>query len=227
MKLNINQWAEEDRPREKLEKLGPEVLSDAELLAILIGSGSPTQTAVDVSRDILESCDNNLNTLGKLKINQLEEFNGIGKAKAITIMAACELGRRRQGAEIPERQKLDNSQAIYAFMHPKMQDLDVEEGWCIYLNQSGKMIKAMRLSHGGISSTLFDVRLILKEAILCNAKWVIMCHNHPSNNIWPSTEDENLTARVKQACRYMDLKLLDHVIVCDGDYYSFHDEGKV
>lgn len=227
MKLNINQWAKEDRPREKLEKHGPEMLSDAELLAILIGSGNTNQTAVDLSRDILESCENNLNTLGKLKINQLEAFNGIGKAKAITIVAACELGKRRQLTAVQERIKFDNSTTIYNFMHPKMQDLDVEEGWCVYLNQAGKMIKAMRLSHGGISSTLFDIRLILKEGLLCNAKWVIMCHNHPSNNTMPSTEDENLTQKARKACEQVDMKLLDHVIVCDGSFYSFHDEGKI
>lgn len=163
-KLNINEWAEEDRPREKLMRLGADALSNAELLAILIGSGSTKETAVELMKRVLNECDNNLNTLGKMSINELCAFNGIGEAKAITILAACELGKRRAREKAAERPDLGSATAIYNYMHPRMQDLDTEEAWILLMNQNYKLLKEERLSHGGITETAVDVRIIIKEA---------------------------------------------------------------
>lgn len=226
-KLNINQWAEEDRPREKLIRLGAESLSNAELLAILIGSGSSKQSAVDLMKEVLGDCKNNLNTLGKMTIQELEHYNGMGPAKAITLLAACELGKRRQASEVEERQDLGSATAIYNFMHPKMQDLDVEESWILLMNQAYKLIKAERISHGGISETAVDVRVIMKKALLCNATILALCHNHPSGNTTPSNMDDILTNRVKKAAEIMRIYFLDHVIVTDGKYYSYREKGRL
>lgn len=226
-KLAINQWAEEDRPREKLLRIGAENLSNAELLAILIGSGSPKQSAVDLMKDILADCNNNLNTLGKMGIHELERYNGMGPAKAVTILAACELGKRRHASRPEDRPVIDSADALYRVMHGKMQDLDVEEAWALYLNQGFKLIKAVRLSHGGLSETAVDIRVMMKEALLCNATVVAFCHNHPSNQLRPSREDDRLTERIQQAAGLMRLHFLDHVIVTDGAYYSYREEGKL
>ena len=225
-KLNINQWAEEDRPREKLMRLGAEALSDAELLAILVGSGSTKETAVELMKRVLSECDNNLNTLGKMTIGELCKYNGIGEAKAITIIAACELGKRRQHEKVKERKKISNSQDIYEYMHPMMQDLNTEEAWVLLMNQNFKLIKSARISRGGITETSVDVRIIIKEAVLANATVIARCHNHPSGNIEPSAEDNRITEKVRMACKTMRLHFLDHVIVTDGGYYSFHDNGR-
>lgn len=226
-KLNINQWAEEDRPREKLMRLGAEGLTNAELLAILIGSGSTTESAVDLMKRLLNECGNNLNTLGKKSISDLMEYKGIGEAKAITILAACELGKRRQHEKAQERERMDNSMAIYNYMLPKMQDLDIEEAWVLLMNQNYKLIKAERLSRGGITETAVDVRMIIKQAVLCNATIVAITHNHPSGSTRPSKDDDRLTERVKKACDVMRLFFADHVIVTDGNYYSYRDQGKL
>ena len=226
-KLNINQWAEEDRPREKLMRQGAESLTNAELLAILIGSGSTKESAVDLMKRILNGCHNNLNTLGKMSLRELMGYNGIGEAKAITILAACELGKHRQAEKVMQREDLGSPRAIYEFMHPKMQDLDTEEAWVVLMNQNFKLIRAERISHGGITETAVDVRLIVKAALLCNATIVALCHNHPSNNILPSKDDDALTQRVKKACETMRLYLLDHVIVTDGAYYSYRERGRL
>lgn len=226
-KLNINQWAIEDRPREKLERLGAEALTNAELLAILIGSGSPKESAVDLMKRVMNDCNNNLNTLGKRSIHDLTIYNGLGPAKAITILAACELGKRRQQEQAEERKDLGSATAIYNYMHPKMQDLDVEEAWVLLMNQNFKLIKAKRISHGGISETAVDVRIILKEALLCNATIVALCHNHPSGNNRPSGDDDRLTQRVQRACETMRLYFADHIIVTDGRYYSYREQGKI
>lgn len=226
-KLAINQWAEEDRPREKLLRIGAENLSNAELLAILIGSGSPKQSAVDLMKDILADCNNNLNTLGKMGIHELERYNGMGPAKAVTILAACELGKRRHASRPEDRPVIDSADALYRVMHGKMQDLDVEEAWALYLNQGFKLIKAVRLSHGGLSETAVDIRVMMKEALLCNATVLAFCHNHPSNQLRPSREDDRLTERIQQAAGLMRLHFLDHVIVTDGAYYSYREEGKL
>ena len=226
-KLNINQWAEEDRPREKLMRLGAGALTNAELMAILIGSGSPKESAVDLMKRILNDCDNNLNKLGRMSIRELQVYNGMGPAKAVSILAACELGKRRQMEKVQERKDLGSPQAIYDYMRPIMQDLDTEEAWIILMNQNYRLIKEERLSHGGITETLVDVRVIVKEALLNNATIVALCHNHPSGNTRPSKDDDRLTERVKKACEVMRLYLLDHVIVTDGNYYSYREKGRL
>lgn len=226
-KLSITNWALEDRPREKLERLGAESLSNAELLGILIGSGNTNESAVDLMKRVLNDCNNNLNTLGKRTIQQLEEYNGLGPAKAITILSACELGKRRALEKAEERENISSASAIYDAMHPRMQDLDVEEAWAIMLNQNYKLIKVMRISHGGISETAVDIRIILKEALLCNATVMALCHNHPSNNPFPSGPDDQLTKHVKSACEIMRIYFLDHVIITDGKYYSYRESGKL
>ena len=226
-KKSINEWSLGDRPREKFMERGAEALTNAELLAILIGSGTTKETAVDLMKRILSDCKNNLNTLGKMSIHELCQYNGIGEAKAITVLAACELGKRRQLEKAQERQRIDSAQAVYDQMHPKMQDLSTEEAWVLLMNQNYKLIKTVRISHGGISETAVDVRIIMKEALLANATVVALCHNHPSNNIMPSRDDDKLTERVKKACETMRLYLLDHVIITDGAYYSYHEKGRL
>lgn len=225
--LSIACWAAEDRPREKMERLGTEALSNAELLAILIGSGSRNESAVDLMKRILANCNNNLNTLGKMSIRELQLYKGMGPAKAITILAACELGKRRALEKAAERPDLGSSVAIYEYMHPKMQDLNVEEAWAILMNQNFKLIKAVCISHGGISETAIDVRLIMKEAVLCNATILCLCHNHPSNNPFPSKQDDAITNNIKAACETMRIYFMDHVIVTDGGFYSYHDKGRI
>lgn len=226
-KLTINQWAEEDRPREKLMRLGAETLSNAELLAILIGSGSTKETAVELMKRVLAECKNNLNSLGKKSIRDLCQFNGIGEAKAITILAACELGKRRAAETPEERPQLGTATAIYNHMHPKMQDLDVEEAWIVLMNQNFKLLKSVRISHGGFTETAVDVRIIIKEALLANATILALCHNHPSGNTRPSRDDDRLTERVKKACEVMRIHFLDHIIVTDGAYFSYHEQGRI
>lgn len=227
MKLSIKDWDEADMPREKLERLGAEALSNAELLAILIGSGSIKESAVDLMKRVMSDCNNNLNTLGKLTITDLMKYNGVGPAKAITILAACELGKRRQAEKPEERVKLDSALAIYKEMHPVMQDLDVEEGWVLLMNQNFKLIKKMCISRGGLTETAIDVRVIIKQAIMSNATVIALCHNHPSGGLRPSGADDSLTNKVKDACNLMRLFFLDHVIVTDGGYYSYSEEGRI
>lgn len=226
-KLNINQWAEEDRPREKLMRLGAEALSNAELLAILIGSGSTKESAVDLMKRVLGDCNNNLNTLGKQSIQELCQYNGVGEAKAITILAACELGKRRQMETPEERPDVGTATLIYNHMHPVMQDLDVEEFWLLLMNQNHRLIKKMRISHGGITEVSVDIRIIMREAVLANATILAVCHNHPSGSLRPSEQDNQLTNQLQQACNTMRIRFLDHVIVTDGDYYSYRESGRV
>jgi DNA repair protein RadC len=225
-KLTINNWAEEDRPREKMASLGPETLSNAELLAILIGSGSTKESAVELMKRILADCKNNLNTLGKMSIHELCQYNGIGEAKAITILAACELGKRRQMESPEERPDLGTATRIYNHMHPIMQDLDVEEFWVLLMNQNYRLIKKTRISHGGITETAVDIRIIMREAVLSNATILAVCHNHPSGNLSPSSQDDHLTKDIKRACELMRIHFLDHVIITDGQYYSYHESGR-
>ena len=226
-KLNINQWAEEDRPREKLMRHGPSALTDAELLAILVGSGSTKEDAVTLMRHILADCNNNLNTLGKLTIRDLCRYNGVGEAKAITILAACELGKRRQSGKPEERPDLGTATLIYNYMHPQLQDLDVEEFWLLLMNQNHRLIKQIRISHGGITETAVDIRVIIREAVLANATMLAICHNHPSGSLRPSPMDNDLTTSIQRACQLMRIKFLDHVIITDGAYYSYCETGRV
>ena len=226
-KLNINKWAEEDRPREKLMRHGPSALTDAELLAILVGSGSTKEDAVTLMRHILADCNNNLNTLGKLTIRDLCKYNGVGEAKAITILAACELGKRRQSGKPEERPDLGTAPLIYNYMHPQLQDLDVEEFWLLLMNQNHRLIKQIRISHGGITETAVDIRIIIREAVLANATMLAICHNHPSGSLRPSPMDNDLTTSIQRACQLMRIKFLDHVIITDGAYYSYCETGRV
>jgi len=208
-------------------RLGPSALSDAELLAILVGSGSPKEDAVTLMKRILSDCKNNLNTLGKRSIHDLCQYNGVGPAKAITIMAACELGKRRQAEKPEERPDLGTATRIYNYMHPKMQDLDTEEFWLLLMNQNFRLIRELKIAHGGISEVAVDVRILLKEALLCNATIMAVCHNHPSGNLRPSRADDDLTRSIQRACQVMRIHFMDHIIITDGAYYSYSEEGKI
>ncbi len=225
-KITIANWSQDDQPREKLRDKGPQALSNAELLAILIGSGTPGISAVELMQQMLTGCNNNLNTLGKMTIPQLMNYKGIGEAKAISILAACELGKRRQMEAPEERPDLGTATRIYNHMHPIMQDLDVEEFWVLFLNQNYRLIKKIRISHGGITETAVDIRIIIREAVIANCTVLVACHNHPSGGLKPSTYDDRLTTSLAKACQLMNIRFLDHVIVTDGAYYSYHEQGR-
>jgi DNA repair protein RadC len=226
-KLNINQWAEEDRPREKMMMHGVSSLSNAELLAILIGSGNTEDSAVELMRKVLAEYHNNLNELGKASVDELCRFKGIGPAKAITILVASELGKRRKEEDIRERLSIVSSKDVYECFYPLMCDLPTEECWLLLLNQASKVIDKVRVSTGGLSATAVDVRCILHEALLKRASAIALCHNHPSGNIHPSREDDRLTEQLRQACQIMNIRLVDHVILTDGCFYSYADEGRM
>ena len=226
-KLNINQWAEEDRPREKMMLHGAAALTNAELLAILIGSGNTEDTAVELVRKVLDGCRNSLSELGKCTVDDLCRYKGIGPAKAVTILAASELGKRRKEEEPARRKQIRCSTDIYDWFHPLMCDLPVEECWIMLLNQASKVIDTVRISRGGLASTQVDVRCILREALLKRATAFVLCHNHPSGNRTPSTDDDRLTQSVAVASKTMNIRLLDHLIVTDGGYYSYADEGRL
>ncbi len=223
--LPIRSWAEDDRPREKLLLKGKTSLSDAELIAILIGSGSRNETAVDLSKRILSLVGNNLNALGKSSIAQLITFKGIGEAKAITIVAAMELGRRRRSEAAQELTKIASSKSIFDMMQPILGELPHEEFWIVYLNNSNKVISKSQLSKGGITGTMVDVRLVFKTAIENGATGMILCHNHPSGSLVASEADKQITRKLKGAGEQLDIKILDHVIVTENGWLSFADEG--
>ena len=223
--ISIKHWAEDDRPREKLITKGKQTLSDAELIAILIASGSRNETAVQLSQRILASHSNNLNELAKLSINDLKKFKGIGEAKAITVIAALELGRRRKEVDVQKQDVVKTSKDAYAHIAPKLSDLPHEEFWILLLNRSNKIIRTELVGRGGVSGTVADVRLILKSAVEHLASSIVLSHNHPSGNLQPSKEDINLTQKVKQAAALFDIQVIDHIIVGDANYYSFADEG--
>lgn len=221
----ITHWSEDDKPREKLMLKGKSALSDAELIAILIGSGSRSESAVDLSKRILSSVDNNLNALGKLSISQLMSFKGIGEAKAISIIAAMELGRRRRVEDAVELIKITSSKKIFEIMQPIIGELPHEEFWIVYLNNSNKVISKSQLSKGGITGTLVDVRLVFKTALEIGATALILCHNHPSGTLIPSDADKQITKKLKVAGDSLEIKVLDHLIVTENNYFSFVDEG--
>ncbi len=221
----ITNWSEDDKPREKLMLKGKSVLSDAELIAILIGSGSRSESAVDLSKRILASVDNNLNALGKLSLSQLMQFKGIGEAKAISIIAALELGRRRRGEDAVELKKITSSKIIFEIMQPIIGELPHEEFWIIYMNNSNKVIAKSQLSKGGITGTLVDVRIVFKTALEMGATALILCHNHPSGTLIPSDADKQITRKLKLAGDSLEIKVLDHLIVTEASYFSFADEG--
>ncbi|MCW3785523.1 RadC family protein [Plebeiibacterium sediminum] len=227
-KLSIKNWAVEDRPREKLLSKGITSLSNAELIAILIGSGNRDESAVDLSKRILHDANNNLNELGKYSIENLQKnYRGIGEAKAISIVAALELGKRRKLSEIQEKTQIRSSHDVFELMHPVLSDLPHEEFWIIFLNRANKVISSRKISQGGLSGTVIDTRIIMKSALEQLASSIILCHNHPSGNKLPSQQDKSITSKLKEAGKIMDIPVLDHIIVTDGGYYSFADEGEI
>jgi DNA repair protein RadC len=225
MSMKITDWAVEDRPREKLLQKGTSSLSDAELLAILISSGTKEKSAVDLGRELLSMVNNNLNSLGKLTISDLIKLRGIGPARAVTIAAALELGRRRKLAEVEYVLQIKCSKDVAEIFQPLLSDLSHEEFWILFLNRSNKVINRMKLSQGGISGTVTDVRMVMKKAIEYLASGIIVCHNHPSGNLNPSESDSKITQKIKDAGNLMDIQLLDHIIISEKDYYSFADNG--
>ena len=227
LRLSIKQWAPEDRPTERLQRLGTESLTDAELLAILIGSGTSQYSAVDIAKHVLGKFGGNLNTLGKARFDEFEDIEGVGTQTACKIMAAVELGRRRQTATAELRPDMSTATRIYNYMLPKMQDLNHEEFWVLLMNQNYKLLKAERISIGGITETNADIRIIMRDAVLNNATILAVCHNHPSGSISPSRQDDMLTQSIQKACQLMRIHFLDHVIVTDGAFYSFHEAGKL
>ena len=227
LRLSIKQWAPEDRPTERLQRLGTDSLTDAELLAILIGSGTSQYSAVDIAKHVLGKFGGNLNTLGKARFDEFEDIEGVGTQTACKIMAAVELGRRRQTATAELRPDMSTATRIYNYMLPKMQDLNHEEFWVLLMNQNYKLLKAERISIGGITETSADIRIIMREAVLNNATILAVCHNHPSGSISPSRQDDMLTQSIQKACQLMRIHFLDHVIVTDGAYYSYHEQGKI
>jgi DNA repair protein RadC len=222
--FSIKNWNQDDQPREKLLYKGKSALSDAELVAILIGSGNREESAVGLCKRILASVDNNLSELGKLSIKQLMAFKGIGEAKAITIAAALELGRRRRGEEALEKKRITSSASVFELMQPVIGELEHEEFWIVYLNNSNKVIQKNQLSKGGITGTLVDVRLVLKTALETGATALILAHNHPSGTLKPSEADKQITQKLKSAALSLDIKVLDHLIITEKAYFSFADE---
>ena len=225
--FSIKNWSQDDQPREKLRDKGKATLSDAELLAILIGSGTKNESAVELCKRILASVDNNLNALGKLSMKQLMEFKGIGEAKAITIIAALELGRRRRSEEALELKKISSSLSVFELMQPIIGELPHEEFWIIYLNNSNKVIQKNQLSKGCITGTLVDVRLVMKMAIEVGAVGLILAHNHPSGSLKPSEADKQITQKLKLAADSLDIKVIDHLIITEKAYFSFADESLI
>jgi DNA repair protein RadC len=223
--FSIKNWAEDDKPREKLMLKGKSVLSDAELIAILIGSGSRNESAVDLSKRILSSVDNNLNALGKLSLQQLTAFKGIGEAKAISIVAATELGRRRRSEDALELTKITSSKAVFEIMQPIIGELPHEEFWVLYLNNSNKVLHKAQLSKGGMTGTVVDNRIIFKIAFEQNATSIILTHNHPSGKLVASDADIQITKKMKLAGQQLDIPVLDHIIITEKGHYSFNDEG--
>ncbi|MCU0346337.1 MAG: DNA repair protein RadC [Saprospiraceae bacterium] len=225
--LPITAWAEDDRPREKLLAQGRQVLSDAELIAILIGSGSRDESAVSLSQRILDSVGKNLNELGKRPVAELMKFKGIGEAKAITIAAALELGRRRTAADLPERPEIRGSRDAYQILAPLLLDLPHEESWVLFLSKKNKVIGKTKLSVGGTDATVMDAKIVFRKALEGMAAAIIVAHNHPSGTLRPSQADIDLTRKMKNVGEAIGLPLVDHIIIADGGYYSFLDEGLI
>ncbi|MDG1174397.1 MAG: DNA repair protein RadC [Flavobacteriales bacterium] len=224
-KLSIKNWSEEDQPREKLMAKGRQVLSDAELLAILIGSGNRSESAIELCKRILNDSQNNINQLAKLSVNDLMKYRGIGEAKAISIVAALELGRRRKSEAVLDKVQVTSSQHLYEYIKPVLEDLPHEEFWIVLLSRANKIIGKQLIGRGGISETTADIKLIFKKSIESLASAIILAHNHPSGNLKPSQSDLNLTKKIKDAAKLFDISILDHLIIGDGNYYSFNDEG--
>lgn len=223
----IHLMSEEDRPREKLMAKGVEALTNAELFAILIGGGTRKKTAVELMQDILSDCDDRLRNLNRMTIHDLMSYNGIGEAKALSIIAAAEIGRRRAFELSDEMKQFNDGKAVLDYMRPKVQDLSHEESWVLLLNNNVSLIRCVHLSKGGLTETAIDVRMVLKQALLHEATCIILVHNHPSGNLRPSHADMEITERVNRGAHTLNIKLLDHIIVSDKDYYSFAENGKI
>ena len=226
-KMTIKSWALDDRPREKLLSKGKSALSNAELIAILIGSGSKEESAVDLSKRILNTVGGNINQLAKMSVEKLMTFRGIGEAKAISILTALELGARRENEPKIDIIKISSSKEVFTLMKPLLHDKPYEEFWIIYLNNSNKILAKQLCSMGGITSTVVDVRLLYKRALELSAVGIIVCHNHPSGNVQPSIADRELTDKIKQAGDSLDIQLLDHLIIGEKSYFSFADQGEI
>lgn len=224
--ISIKDWSEDDKPREKLRHKGRHALSNAELLAILLGSGSKSMSAVDLAKQVLKKVENNLNELGKVSIDELiKDFHGIGEAKAITIIAAIELGRRRQLSDIKDRPHIRSSRDAFDAIAPMIMDLQHEEFWILMLNRGNQVLKRVQVSLGGVSGTVVDAKIVFKKALEIPASAIILCHNHPSGNLRPSQADIEITKKVKDGGELIDINVLDHLIVSERGYFSFADEG--
>jgi DNA repair protein RadC len=227
-KLSVKDWSPEDQPREKLLVKGVNSLSDAELLAIIIGSGNREETVVELSQRILRSVGNNINQLGKLSVKQLiSNFKGIGEAKAVSIVAALEIGKRRKTEEITKQKRILCSRDIFNYFHPLLCDLLYEEFWVLFLNRNNRIIDKIKISQGGVSETVVDSKIIYKEAIVRLASQIALCHNHPSGNIQPSSQDDAVTFGLKRGLDLLLIKLIDHVIVSESGFYSYADERRI
>jgi DNA repair protein radc len=225
-KLNINQWAEDDRPREKMMRHGAAALSNAELLAILIGSGNTEENAVELMKRVMKACDDSLVRLGRMSMEELVEYPGIGPAKAISILAACELGNRRV-MDRTEQPVIKSAQQVYEYYYPILCDEAAEYSYALLLNQASRVIKNSLIGKGGLSETLVDVRIVLREALINKASSFILCHNHPGGSLRPSRQDDQLTQKVREAASLMNIRLVDHVIFTTSGYYSYADEGRI
>ncbi|NHF58258.1 DNA repair protein RadC [Flavobacteriaceae bacterium TP-CH-4] len=221
--FSIKYWSDDDKPREKLVHKGKSVLSDTELIAILIGSGSRNESAVELSKRILASVNNSLNELGRLSIKQLMQFKGIGEAKAVTIAAALEIGRRRRGEGLLKIAKINSSKDAFELLQPSLGELQHEEFWIVYLNNANKVLLTSQLSKGGLTGTLVDVRIVMKQALELGAVALILAHNHPSGTLRPSKADKDVTQKLKAGAKALDIKILDHLIITQKDYFSFAD----
>ncbi|MBQ8735089.1 MAG: DNA repair protein RadC [Bacteroidaceae bacterium] len=226
-KLSIREWPEDERPREKVLRNGVSTLSKSELLAILIGSGNVDESAVELMKKVLASCNDSIAELSKLSVDDLCRFKGIGTAKAITIIAACELWKRRKTDDRDEHVKIRYSQDIYDFFYPLMCDLSVEECYVMLLNNMNKVIDRVKVGSGGYTATTVDIRCVLREALLKRATAIALCHNHPSGSLRPSQEDDKLTQNIAAACKVMNIRFLDHIIFTDRRFYSYMDEGRL
>ena len=226
MKKSIKEWAIDDRPREKAMKNGVSTLSKSELLAILVGSGNDEETAVDLMKRVLDSCGNSISELARLSVDDLCTFKGIGPAKAISIVAACELWKRREGKE-NEQPCISSSRDMYNYFHPILCDSPVERCYVLLLNRMNRVLDHVLIGTGGLTATLVDIRLVMREALMKRATTIALCHNHPSGSTKPSRDDDKLTENLSQACKVMNIRLLDHIIVTDGAYYSYNDEARL
>lgn len=225
--INMKEWAACDRPSYKMKEHGTDAMTNAELLSIIIGNGTSKENALTIARKMLHSYGDNLNELGKASIDELKQIDGIGEFTACKLMAAIELGKRRQLETAMMCSDVSSATAVYNIMHPQMMDLDHEEAHVLLLNNNYKLIKQVRLSQGGITETAVDIRVIMKNALLNNATVIVLVHNHPSNNTMPSKDDDRLTINVKKACETMRIYFLDHIIICDGQYYSYRNRGRI